>query len=98
MAAGRLAIRLLGWLLTPLVALLASFLGAWIGASVGERFASSTAAAWIMLGAGAVAGIIAAWGWLRLVRRSPKLQQTLAVAPDGTPLAAIEDEPAEKSP
>jgi hypothetical protein len=49
-----------------------------------------------MLGTGAAAGIVAAWGWLRLVRRSPRLQQTLAVAPDGTPLAAVEGGPPEK--
>lgn len=96
MAARRRLVRLLGWLLTPLVALAASFLGAWIGASVGEGLASSTTAAWVMLGVGAAAGIVAAWAWLRLVRRSPRLQQTLAVAPDGTPLATIEGESPER--
>jgi hypothetical protein len=50
-----------------------------------------------MLGLGAVVGIVAAWAWLRLLRRSPKLRETLAVAPDGTPLAASEAEPADKS-
>ncbi|MGQ0701787.1 MAG: hypothetical protein ACT4PM_01485 [Gemmatimonadales bacterium] len=90
--ARRRLVRLLGWLLTPLVALLASFLGAWLGAGIGAELTSSTAAAWIMLGIGALAGIVAAWAWLRLVRRSPKLQHALEVAPDGTPLAAIEEE------
>ncbi|HLG05410.1 MAG TPA: hypothetical protein VI383_04600 [Gemmatimonadales bacterium] len=80
------------------MALLASFLGAWLGVTIGQGISSSTAAAWVMLGSGAVAGITAAWAWLRLVRRSPKLQQTLAVAADGTPLAAVEGEPPEKSP
>ncbi len=95
MAVGRRLIRLLGWLLTPLVALTAAFIGAWVGASVGEGISSSSAAAWVMLGAGAVAGLVVAWAWLRLVRRSPKIQATLAVAPDGTPLAAIEEDEAD---
>ncbi len=95
--AARLLVRLLGWLLTPVISLLGAFLGAWIGASVGETLASSTAAAWTMLGLGAALGIVAAWAWLRFLRHSPRLQRTLAVAPDGTPLAATEDEPAEQS-
>lgn len=98
MATGRRLIRLLGWLLTPLVALTAAFIGAWIGASVGEGITNSSSAAWVMLGAGAVAGLVVAWAWLRLVRRSPKLQATLAVAPDGTPLAAIEENEASSDP
>jgi len=95
--AARFLVRLLGWLLTPVISLLGAFLGAWLGASIGESLASSTAAAWTMLGLGAVLGILAAWAWLRLLRRSPRLQRTLAVAPDGTPLAATEDEPADQS-
>jgi hypothetical protein len=95
--AASLVVRLLGWLLTPLISLIGAFVGAWIGASIGENLASSSLAAWVMLGFGAVVGIAAAWAWLRLLRRSPKLQQSLAVAPDGTPLAAAEAEPADKT-
>ena len=95
--AASLVVRLLGWLLTPLISLIGAFLGAWIGASIGENLASSSLAAWVMLGLGAVVGIVAAWAWLRLLRRSPKLRETLAVAPDGTPLAATEADPADKS-
>ncbi len=93
----RLLVRLLGWLLTPVISLLGAFLGAWLGASIGETLSSSTAAAWTMFGVGAAFGILAAWAWLRLLRHSPRLQRTLAVAPDGTPLAAAEDEPADQS-
>jgi uncharacterized membrane protein YeaQ/YmgE (transglycosylase-associated protein family) len=95
--AAPLLVRLLGWLLTPVISLIGAFLGAWLGASLGESLASSTRAAWVMLGLGASLGIAAAWGWLRLLRRSPRLQRTLAVAPDGTPLAATEGEPADRS-
>lgn len=94
--AARLLVRLLGWLLTPLVSLLGAFIGAWIGATIGESLASSTVAAWVMLGFGAACGIVAAWAWLRLLRRSPRLQRTLAVAPDGTPLAATEPDSADR--
>ncbi len=95
--AAPLLVRLLGWLLTPLVSLLGAFGGAWAGASIGEGLASSTAAAWTMLALGAACGIGAAWIWLRLLRRSPRLQESLAVAPDGTPLAASEGESADQS-
>jgi hypothetical protein len=95
--AAPLLVRLLGWLLTPVISLIGAFLGAWIGASIGTSLASSTVAAWTVLILGALMGMAAAWAWLRLLRRSRRLQETLAVAPDGTPLAATEGEPAEKS-
>jgi hypothetical protein len=44
---------------------------------------------------GGVFALVGAWAWLRLLRRSPQLQHTLEVAPDGTPLAAIENSPPE---
>lgn len=95
--AAPLLVRLLGWLLTPVISLIGAFAGAWVGAALGESLASSTAAAWAMLGFGALCGVGAAWAWLRLLRRSPRLQETLAVGPDGTPLAATEGEPADRS-
>ena len=87
----------MGWLLTPLVAWAASFAGAWLGATIAGRFTSSTTATWVVVAFGAAFGLVAAWAWLHYLRRSPRLQQTLAVAPDGTPLAAVTDEsPTEK--
>jgi hypothetical protein len=85
----RAVLRLVGWLLTPLVAWAASFGGAWLGAAVGGRVASSTTAFWVTVAFGGVCGVVAARAWLRLISRSRKLRETLAVAPDGTPLAAI---------
>lgn len=37
---------------------------------------------------GAVAGFAALLGWLRLLRRSPELQEVLAVTPEGVPDSA----------
>lgn len=94
MAANKL-VQLVGWLLTPLLAWAAAFVGAWFGAGIGVNFKSSSSAGWLMVAFGAGFGLVAAWGWLRYLRHSPKLQETLAVAPDGTPLAAVADEPPE---
>ncbi|MGH7561123.1 MAG: hypothetical protein ACRENB_08885 [Gemmatimonadales bacterium] len=85
-------LRVLGWLLTPLVAWAASFVGSLIGSMLGGGRSSARGALWLTLGFGALFALTAAWAWLRLLRRSPKLQQTLAVAPDGTPLAALDQE------
>jgi hypothetical protein len=82
-------------LFTPLLACAAAFVGAWLGAGIGGSIRSPTRAGWVMVGFGAGFGLIAAWGWLRYLRKSPRLQESLAVAPDGTPLAAVADEPAE---
>ena len=95
MTLSRWLVRALGWLLTPLVAWAAAFVGAWLGATVAGTFRSSTVGAWIVIGFGAAFGIVAAWAWLHYLRTHPKLQRTLAVAPDGTPLAAVEGEPTE---
>lgn len=96
MARTRGLVRFVGWLLTPLVAWAAAFVGAWLGASLSGLIGNSTTAAWIVVGLGAVFGIVAAWAWLHYLRRHPKVQEALAVAPDGTPLAATEGEPAEQ--
>ncbi|HEV8613563.1 MAG TPA: hypothetical protein VGQ73_08620 [Gemmatimonadales bacterium] len=98
MSLSRALVRLGGWLLTPLVALAASFVGAWLGATVAGSLKSSTTGAWVVVGFGAGFGLFAAWWWLHYLRRHPRLQKTLAVAPDGTPLVAVTDEPAEPSP
>lgn len=96
MSFARGLVRLGGWLLTPLVAWAASFVGAWLGARFAGSLNSSTTGAYVVIAFGAVFGLVAAWAWLRYLRRHPTLQKTLAVAPDGTPLAAVsEDSPPE---
>ena len=98
MSLARGLVRLVGWLLTPLVAWAASFAGAWLGATVAGGLKSSTTATWVVVAFGAAFGLVAAWAWLHYLRSSPRLQQTLAVAPDGTPLAAVADEPPSEQP
>lgn len=98
MSLSRGLVRLVGWLLTPLVAWAASFAGAWLGATVAGGLRSSITATWVVVAFGAAFGLVAAWAWLRYLRRHPKLQRTLAVAPDGTPLAAVTDEPPPEQP
>lgn len=93
----RVLLHLLGWLLTPLVAWAAAFAGATLGALVGGAAADSTRGFWITAGFGGASALAAAWAWLRLIRRSRRLREALAVAPDGTPLAAIEPSSGERT-
>ena len=88
----RVLLRILGWLLTPLVAWAASFVGAWIGALISSSASQPMTTLWVTGICGLVSALVGAWGWLRFLRRSPRLQETLAVAPDGTPLMALEHE------
>ncbi len=80
--------RVFGWLLTPVVAWIASFLGAWVAASLTSRALDLRWRLGVVIGMGALAATVSAILWLRLIRRSPTLQTALAVHPDGTPVAA----------
>ncbi len=80
--------RVFGWLLTPVVAWIASFLGAWVAASLTSRDLDLRWRLGVVIGTGALAATVSAILWLRLIRRSPTLQTALAVHPDGTPVAA----------
>ena len=60
----RRLVRILAWLLPPVVAWAASFLGGW-GAAALARHAASPARAVIWLGAGAVVGAAVGAGLLR---------------------------------
>lgn len=91
-------LRLLGWLLTPLVAWAASFAGAALGAAVSGGADNPIVSLGISAGFGLVFALAAALLWLRLIRRSRKLRETLALADDGTPLMALEADPPEKAP
>ncbi|MEO8199821.1 MAG: hypothetical protein ABI679_04795 [Gemmatimonadota bacterium] len=80
--------RLVGWLLTPLIAWAASFLGAMFGATLASRFSSPTTGFVIT----AVCGAIAGFGTLAVVihylRRSPRLRQALHITEDAIPDAS----------
>ena len=73
----RLVLRILGWLLTPLVASAASFLGAVAGTIVAEWFDSPTVGLVVTVGLGAATGFTALVFWFRLLRHHPKLTHAL---------------------
>lgn len=73
----RLVLRILGWLLTPLVATAASFLGAVLGTVVAEWADSPTVGLTITVLLGAATGFTALVFWFRLLRHSPKLTHAL---------------------
>lgn len=93
-----LALRIVGWLLTPLVAWAASFLGAWlvlltVGTAGSPRTVIVTA-----LGAALLAGVVALLLWRKVLKRFPRLRHTLQVSTAGLPVmpepAAAESDPA----
>lgn len=98
MKAARLVMRLFGWLLTPLVAWAASFLGATAAASMIGGSGSARTQLVVTIAGGAVAALLALAGWIRLLRRSPRLRQTLQVEDDGTPIAVVEAGSSEPGP
>jgi len=81
----RFVLRMLGWLLTPLVAWAASFLGAVLGASLASRVDGAVNGVVITVAIGLVFAILGTHAWLRLVRRSPEIRAALSLEPDGTP-------------
>lgn len=106
----RLLLRILGWLLTPLVATAASFLGAVLGTVVAEWVDSPTVGLTITVALGAATGFTALVFWFRLLRHSPKLVQVLelestvespivalAAAEPGTPAVHEGDPPQEEA-
>lgn len=83
--------RGVGWLLTPIVAWAASFFGAIAVASLAANSSATAPFRLVLTGlGGGVAAALGLIGWLRLLRRSPALQETLEVEPDGTPSAAVD--------
>ncbi len=98
MTVTRALVRIAGWLLTPLVAWAASFIGAWIGAWISGGAKRTMTTFTVTAVFGGVFALVSAWAWLRFLRRHPRLQHSLEVAPDGTPLVAIEDAPSRETP
>lgn len=88
--------RLLGWLLTPLLAWAASFCGAWLGAVAATRTTDGSLALGLTIGGAALLGLGVTLLWLRLLRRSPELQDALALTSEGVPMGMVE--PAETGP
>ena len=88
----RFLLRFLGWLLTPLVAWAASFFGAWLMSMAVAGMKDPNDALVLTLAGGAVAAVSVTFLWMRLLRRSPELQEMLQVTAEGVPMVAIEEE------
>ncbi len=88
-----LVLRIVGWLLTPLVAWAASFLGAWLVLLTAGTAGSPRAVVGMALAAALLAGIIALLLWRKVLKRFPKLRHTLQVSTAGLPV--IEAPPGE---
>ncbi len=81
----RLAVRILGWLLTPFVAWAASHLGGLLGSVLAGRVSSPRAGLAVTILTAAIVGFGGLLAWLKFLRRSPELQRVLHVAEDATP-------------
>jgi len=88
-----LALRMVGWLLTPLVAWAASFLGAWLVLLAAGTVVSPRVLIGLALGAAFLAGIIALLLWRKVLKRFPRLRHSLQVSTAGLPVPP-EPEPA----
>lgn len=78
-------------MVTPIAAMFAAAVGATIGAMVASRF-SPTAGLILVVIAGVIGAGLGVWLWLRMIRRSPNLQASLAVTPEGAPRPDVVDE------
>ena len=73
----RLLLRILGWLLTPLVASAASFLGAVLGTLLAEWIGSPTLGLFTTVILGAAVGFTSLVFWFRWLRHSPRVAEVL---------------------
>ncbi len=85
----RLFLRVFGWLLTPFMAWAASFFGCVAGEVIATTIPDPKKGLILSAGLGALAGFVTLILWLRLLRRSPELQEALAVTPEGIPDTAV---------
>jgi hypothetical protein len=78
--------RVVGWLLTPLVAWAASFYGAWLLLQTAGAFDNPRHAVYAAFAAALIAGIGILLLWMQLLRRSPRLRHSLHVDREGLPV------------
>lgn len=76
-----------GWLLTPIVTILAASVGATIGTLVAPGFSPVRGLVIAAIG-GLIGASLGLWLWLRILRGSPELRDVLAVTPEGVPTEA----------
>ena len=90
----RVLARILGWLLTPLVALAATILGATIAAAALANHADPRRALILSLASAAVAAVVVSWLWLRSLRHAPHVREALSLDEEGLPTGDIFEAPA----
>jgi hypothetical protein len=83
-------LRIVGWLLTPLVAWAASLWGAWLAFGVSDRFDDPRFALYVAVAVAVVTGTACLFGWMQLLRKSPRLRKSLHITREGLPVI---DEP-----
>ncbi|HEY3934615.1 MAG TPA: hypothetical protein VGL65_08345 [Gemmatimonadales bacterium] len=82
--AARLVVRVAGWLLTPLILIIAAAIGAVVGL-VATTSLSPNAALGVTVVLALVAAAIALRLWTRLLKERPMLRHTLAMTTEGIP-------------
>lgn len=84
----RVLLRVVGWVLTPLVLICAAAIGATIGLVVAPRFSPMVAliVTAVLALAAAIAGLML---WIELLREHPELRESLAVNAEGIPEAEV---------
>ena len=81
----RMVLRILGWLLTPLVAWAAAHFGGAIGASIAKGIDNPRVGLVFTILAAAISSLLALNLWIRLLRHSPELRHVLHVDEHATP-------------
>jgi hypothetical protein len=82
-------LRVVGWLLTPLVVWAASLWGAWTALRVTIGLGNERSAIYTAFGVAVLTGTITLYLWMQLLRRSPRLRKSLHITREGLP--QIED-------
>ena len=79
-------VRILGWLLAPLVAWAVSFYAAWMLLETHGSFGQPRHAIYAAFGAALLAGTLLMYAWIQLLRRSPRLRHSLHIDREGLPV------------
>jgi hypothetical protein len=86
-------LRILGWLLTPLVVWAASLFGAAIAMALLSPALSSHAILYITIAVGMLTGLVTTLVWMKVLRRSPRLRKSLHITREGLPVLEADREP-----
>jgi hypothetical protein len=85
----RVLARILGWLLTPLVALAASFLGATFAATLVANHADPRRGLILSFVGAMATAVFVSWLWLRTLRHAPHVREALSLDEGGLPTGDI---------